>query len=90
MSIFVIPAASTRYFILKQHQIFIYLYVFTSFPTKAFRIWLKTSDLEHIFIAGSFFHYAGLFDPPSCDDISPSPPGHSDPLFVVKASKKAD
>mmetsp|Transcript_7497 Transcript_7497/g.11257 ORF Transcript_7497/g.11257 Transcript_7497/m.11257 type:complete len:262 (-) Transcript_7497:43-828(-) len=58
------------------------------FPTKAFRIWLQTNDLEHIFIAGSFFHYAGMFDPPSCDDISPNP-GRSDPLFIVKAAKKS-
>jgi len=58
------------------------------FPTKAFRIWLQTNDLEHIFIAGSFFHYSGLFDAPSCDDISPNP-GRSDPLFIVKADKKS-
>lgn len=56
------------------------------FPTKAFRIWLQTSDLEHIFIAGSFFHYSGLFEPPKCDDISPNP-GRSDPLYIVKAKK---
>ena len=59
------------------------------FPTKAFRIWLQTSDLEHIFIAGSFFHYSGLFDPPSCEDISPNP-GRTDPLFIVKAAKKSE
>ena len=58
------------------------------FPTKAFRIWLNTNDLEHVFIAGSFFHYSGLFDGPACDDISPNP-GRSDPLFIVKAAKKS-
>lgn len=58
------------------------------FPTKAFNIWLQTSDLEHIFIVGSFFHYSGLFDGPSCDDISPNP-GKSDPLFIVKAAKSS-
>jgi len=57
------------------------------FPTKAFQIWLQTSDFEHIFIAGSFFHYSGLFDPPACDDISPNP-GKSDPMYIVKAKKK--
>jgi hypothetical protein len=46
-----------------------------------------TSDLEHVFIAGSFFHYAGLFEPPVSLDISPNP-GRSDPLFIVKAAKK--
>ena len=57
------------------------------FPSKAFSIWLQTSDLEHIFIAGSFFHYSGLFEPPSGLDISPNP-GRSDPLYVVKGQKK--
>ncbi|KAL7486706.1 hypothetical protein ACHAW6_012303 [Cyclotella cf. meneghiniana] len=57
------------------------------FPTKAFRIWLQTNDLEHIFIVGSFFHYSGKFDPAVCEDISPNP-GRSDPLFIVKAAKK--
>ena len=58
------------------------------FPTKAFQIWLRTNDLEHIFIVGSFFHYSGLFEPPKCDDISPSP-GLSDPMFIVKATRKS-
>lgn len=58
------------------------------FPTKAFRIWLQTSDLEHIFIVGSFFHYSGQFEPASCEDISPNP-GRSDPMFIVKAVKKS-
>ena len=31
------------------------------FPTKAFQIWLRTNDLEHIFIVGSFFHYTDKF-----------------------------
>ncbi len=57
------------------------------FPTKAFQIWLNTNDMEHIFIAGSFFHYSGVFEPPSCDDISPNP-GRSDPLYIVRATKK--
>lgn len=59
------------------------------FPTKAFQIWLQTSDLEHVFIAGSFFHCAGLFDPPTAKDISPNP-GRSDPMFIVKASRKQE
>ena len=58
------------------------------FPSKAFQIWLQTSDIEHVFIAGSFFHYSGLFDPPSSEDISPNP-GRSDPMFIVKATRKA-
>lgn len=59
------------------------------FPTKAFQIWLQTNDLEHIFITGSFFHYSGMFDPPTCSDRSPNP-GMSDPLFIVKAARKSE
>jgi hypothetical protein len=58
------------------------------FPTKAFRIWLQTNDLEHIFIVGAFFHYSGKFEGAVCEDVSPNP-GRSDPLFIVKAAKKA-
>mgnify|MGYP001228482142 CR=1 FL=1 len=35
------------------------------FPTKAVNIWLKTNDLEHVYVVGSYFHYAGAFKPPS-------------------------
>lgn len=54
------------------------------FPTKAFQIWLQTNDLEHIFIVGSFFHFTGLFEPPTCEDRSPNP-GRSDPLYIISA-----
>jgi len=57
------------------------------FPTKAFRIWLMSNDLEHVFIVGSFFHYSKLFGMPKCDDCSPNP-GRSDPLFLISAAKK--
>lgn len=59
------------------------------FPTKAWNLWLRTNDLEHVFITGSFFHYSGMFDPPSCTDRSPSP-AQGDPLFIIKAEKKKD
>jgi SAM-dependent methyltransferase len=57
------------------------------FPTKAFRIWMQTNDLEHIFIVGSFLHLSGQFDPPRSLDISPNP-GRSDPMYIVQATKK--
>lgn len=56
------------------------------FPTKAIAIWLQTNDLEHVFIVGSFFHYAGGFEPPAALDISPYP-GRSDPLYIIEAKK---
>ena len=42
------------------------------FPTKAVDIWLRTNDLEHAYIVGSFFHYAGGFEPPSAVEVSPN------------------
>jgi len=42
------------------------------FPTKAVNIWLRTNDLEHVFIVGSFYHFAGGFEPPSAVEVSPN------------------
>ena len=42
------------------------------FPTKAVNIWLRTNDLEHVHIVGSYFHYAGGFTPPSAVEVSPN------------------
>lgn len=42
------------------------------FPTKAVNIWLKTNDLEHVYVVGSYFHYAGGFQPPSAVEVSPN------------------
>lgn len=43
------------------------------FPTKAVGIWLQTNDLEHVFIVGSYFHYAGGFRKLSAEEIGPNP-----------------
>ena len=56
------------------------------FPTKAINIWLNTNDMEHIFIIGSYFHYAMGFDKPEAFDISPKP-GRSDPMYIIQARK---
>mmetsp|Transcript_19181 Transcript_19181/g.59045 ORF Transcript_19181/g.59045 Transcript_19181/m.59045 type:complete len:281 (+) Transcript_19181:137-979(+) len=42
------------------------------FPTKAVDIWLRTNDLEHVFVVGSYFHYTGGFKPPSAVEVSPN------------------
>lgn len=34
------------------------------FWTKAISIWTSTSDADHVMIVGSYFHYAGGFEPP--------------------------
>jgi len=58
------------------------------FPTKAWNLWLRTNDMEHVFIVGSFFHFtSGVFEEPVCKDVSPNP-GASDPMFIIKGMKK--
>jgi len=57
------------------------------FPSKAIDIWLRTSDMEHAFIVGCYFHYAGGFGPPQAQDISANP-GITDPMFIVRAMKR--
>jgi SAM-dependent methyltransferase len=56
------------------------------FPTKAVSIWTGTGDLDHVWIVGAYYHFAGGFEPPSAEDISPNP-GKSDPMYVVIARK---
>jgi SAM-dependent methyltransferase len=58
------------------------------FPTKAIAVWTSTSDLDHIWIVGSYFHFAGGFAPPEAVDISPNK-GRSDPMYVVFSRKLA-
>jgi len=43
------------------------------FPTKAVNIWLRTNDLEHVFIVGSYFHYSNKFKPPTAVEVGPNP-----------------
>ena len=49
-------------------------------------MWMQTNDLAHIYIIGSYFHYAGNFTPPQAEDISPNP-GRSDPMYIISAKK---
>lgn len=57
------------------------------FPTKAIMMWLQTSDLDHVYIVGSYFHYAGGFEPAEAIDLTPPFMGLTDPLYVVTACK---
>ena len=57
------------------------------FPSKAWKLWMNTNDAQHIFIVGSFFHYAGTFEKPESLDISPNP-GRSDPMYIIQARAK--
>jgi SAM-dependent methyltransferase len=59
------------------------------FPTKAIALWLQTSDADHCFIVGCYYHYAdGMFEPPESIDISPPSMGLTDPMYVVTAIRK--
>ncbi|XP_059284331.1 uncharacterized protein LOC132037744 isoform X2 [Lycium ferocissimum] len=58
------------------------------FFTKAISIWTSTGDADHVMIVGSYFHYAGGFEPPQAVDISPNP-GRSDPMYIVYSRKLA-
>ena len=55
------------------------------FPSKAWKLWLNTGDMEHVYILGTFFHFAG-FNPPEAKDLSPNF-GITDPLYIVQASR---
>ncbi|OQU87410.1 hypothetical protein SORBI_3003G275200 [Sorghum bicolor] len=57
------------------------------FWTKAISIWTSTGDVDHAWIVGAYFHYAGGFEPPQAVDISPNP-GRTDPMYAVCSRKK--
>jgi len=60
------------------------------FSTKAIDIWLKTNDLQHLFIIGCYFHFTTGFQQPSSVDITPKKSFGSfgsDPMFIVEAVK---
>lgn len=58
------------------------------FPTKAINIWGRTNDIEHCFIVGCYFHYAGGFERAEGVDLKPGLFGLSDPMYVVQARCK--
>lgn len=58
------------------------------FFTKAISIWTSTGDVDHCYIVGAYFHYAGGFEPAQVLDISPNR-GRTDPMYVVYARKSA-
>merc|ERR1712151_449717 len=59
--------------VLKPGGVALYALSNRCFPTKAVNIWLKTNDLEHVFIVGSYFHYTNMFQPPSAIEVGPNP-----------------
>eukprot|EP00971_Amphidinium_carterae_P139237 2759089-Amphidinium_carterae.1 len=55
------------------------------FPTKAVDIWLRTEDMGHVLIYGSYIHYTGQFERPEALDLTPplGRLGFCDPVYVV-------
>ncbi|XP_010242188.1 PREDICTED: uncharacterized protein LOC104586598 isoform X2 [Nelumbo nucifera] len=74
------------YRILKPRGLAIMSFSNRCFWTKAISIWTQTGDADHVLIVGSYFHYAGGFEPPQAVDISPNP-GRSDPMYIVYSRK---
>eukprot|EP00889_Picochlorum_renovo_P006172 jgi/Picre1/33202/NNA_008527.t1 len=60
------------------------------FPTKAVAVWTSTGDLDHIWIVGSYFHYAGGFEPPMAKEITKKGllGTTGDPMYVVCSRKQ--
>jgi hypothetical protein len=60
------------------------------FPTKAVAVWTSTGDLDHIYIVGSYFHYAGGYEPPQAAEITKKGllGQKGDPMYVVFARKQ--
>lgn len=58
------------------------------FPSKVISGWLDATESERVWLVGSYFHFAGGFDPPQSLDLSPCP-GETDPLHVVQAKRSA-
>ena len=59
------------------------------FPTKAVSVWTSTGDLDHAWIVGSYFFYAGGYAPPEAKEITKKSPfgQKGDPMYVVYARK---
>lgn len=56
------------------------------FPTKVVNIWGRTTDLEHVFIVGCYFHYSGAFQRPIAHELNTGIFGLSDPMYIVEAT----
>ena len=59
------------------------------FPTKAISVWTSTGDLDHVWIVGAYFHYAGGFEEPKAKEITKKKllGGKGDPMYVVYSRK---
>jgi len=55
------------------------------FPTKAVRIWLETTDAQHLTLVRSYFERAGGWTDIRTEDRSPG--GDANPLYAVTARR---
>lgn len=59
------------------------------FPTKIVPIWQEPfSDVNHVKIVATYFHFSARWDNLAVVDVSPpGPTGRRDPMYIVQARK---
>jgi len=60
------------------------------FFTKAVGVWTADmTDSAHMRVLGTYIHFADAFNQPQAIDISAKGPGTNDPMYIVRATRKA-
>lgn len=72
---------------LKPGAPFVITYSNRCFPTKAVFVWQSLGDREHADLIGLYLRLAEKFGPSRAYDLSPQPPGISDPLYAVVGNR---
>ena len=75
--------------ILKPDTSFHVIYSNRMFPTKAVAVWQSLDDRRRAQLIASYFHYSGDWEDIRALNITPQLPHHSDPVYVVAATKPA-
>jgi SAM-dependent methyltransferase len=73
--------------ILKDDGTFYVIYSNRMFPTKAVAIWHNLNDTERARLIASYFAISGGWSQSSAWDVSPKMGFHTDPVYIVSASK---
>ena len=73
--------------LLKDGARFHVIYSNRMFPTKAVAVWQSLDDRSRAQLIGAYFQASGGWEDLTAQDISPSSPPHSDPVYAVSARK---
>ena len=76
--------------VLKPGGMFINSFSNRCFPSKVTAVWSNTSDLQHVWIVGSFYQYSGFEQIEMLDLKSEERPAGNDPMYVVQGRKPAE